>query len=214
MGCWGSEGHREDKSRILGISLYLVAVNDALIRFLDEGVEDNQFHDRVKSVAEFISIVGADFSEELRKRYDRLSTNQRCHYGFREDDQSEIRYAHVDVFRHFIELHKYRHGVLEVVRRLRSVLDRRTKIETRKTDARFCLEFLYQFNSTCLHQFHYYEPSIPRGIRNMFAKNSSKKDRLVKEEVRKFIKKINDACDESGMMSVARPAQQKGTHSK
>lgn len=170
MGCWGSDGHREDKSRILGISLFLVAVNDALIGFCEEGKEDEEFRIRVRSAAEFIAILGADFSKELRKRSEKLKLERRLYYGFRQDYQSQIRYVHYDVFRRFIEGHKYQDQVLEVVKKLRSVLDRRLTIKTRKANAKLCLVFLSEFNSTCLYQFNNYVPRIPKGIRNLLVK--------------------------------------------
>lgn len=170
MGCWGSDGHREDKSRILGTSLFLVAVNDVLIRFCDEGKENEEFRIRVRSAAEFITILGADFSKELRKCHDRLNLTKRLHYGFRGEERlSQIRYVHHDVFRRFIEGHKYQGRMLEVVKKLRSVLDRRLTLETRKANADFCIHFLADFNGVCLHQFRFYEPRIPQGIRKLCA---------------------------------------------
>ena len=172
MGCWGSEGHREDKSRILGISLYLVAVNDALIRFLDEGVEDDQCRIRIRSAADFISIVGADYSDRLRKRLGKLSFKRKLYYGFRQDDQSQIRYVHFDVFRRFIEERKYQDSVLNVVKKLRSLLDCRLKIKTKKKNARLCLYFLGKFQDTCLYQHHHYVPRVPKGIREILTQNA------------------------------------------
>lgn len=162
MGCWNSDGHGKEKTRLLTLSMHIYYFMERLIEFCDEKrVDQKKFERAMRSAVELLRVLGADYIPKFRNT---------SLFSWKDENGNShiIHYEHLDVFGRVADgLPNPGKTIMEMRRKLFSLVGRRLDKKSKKKNAKECIDFFYKLNGRYLYEFNWYEPRAPKGIRKL-----------------------------------------------
>ena len=133
----------------LGLMLYYQTIIDTLLDFV-QGEETRESEKRIKSAADLVVWLGAEFISELKETANgwRKSGENWPSYGY-GDNKKPLYYEHYLIFKNVVMGGNYEDRLVEIKNSLLSLINPKIGFDIKKANAEACLNFFSNLLSAC-----------------------------------------------------------------